>query len=310
MGRELRRVPLDFNHPLREVWVGYINPHPGPVSCLACDGTGYSPRAKLFSDQWYGNAPFDPVEYGATPLTVDNPRILALAERNVAHSPGFYGADQYAVRREQHRLFRDCFRGHWSHHLIQADVDALIEDDRLWDFTRVPRTPEQVEAVKAKMAAGGNSWLPESNGYTPTADEVNQWSIGGMGHDSINRWICIKARCARESVPVECQVCNGEDVWGSDEARSLYESWESYEPPTGPGYQLWETTSEGSPVSPVFATLDELCAYAESHCTVIGTVGSSGSVTKTAAEWRAMLGSDSGLVTHAEQVGDRTMVFF
>ena len=30
------------------------------------------------------------------------------------------------------------------------------------------------------------------------------------------------------------------------------------DPPNGDGYQLWETTSEGSPVSPVFESIDAL----------------------------------------------------
>jgi hypothetical protein len=31
--------------------------------------------------------------------------------------------------------------------------------------------------------------------------------------------------------------------------------------PTGPGYQLWETTSEGSPISPVFESPEELAQW-------------------------------------------------
>ncbi len=34
-----------------------------------------------------------------------------------------------------------------------------------------------------------------------------------------------------------------------------------YDPPKGDGYQCWETTSEGSPISPVFKTLDDLCDW-------------------------------------------------
>lgn len=34
-----------------------------------------------------------------------------------------------------------------------------------------------------------------------------------------------------------------------------------HDPPKGDGYQCWESTSEGSPISPVFKTLDELCAW-------------------------------------------------
>lgn len=39
------------------------------------------------------------------------------------------------------------------------------------------------------------------------------------------------------------------------------------EPPEGSGYQLWETTTEGSPLSPVFRTLEELCDWCESNAT-------------------------------------------
>ena len=34
-------------------------------------------------------------------------------------------------------------------------------------------------------------------------------------------------------------------------------------PPLGDGYQLWETTSEGSPMSPVFETPEELAEWLE-----------------------------------------------
>ena len=33
------------------------------------------------------------------------------------------------------------------------------------------------------------------------------------------------------------------------------------EPPTGEGWQVWETVSEGSPISPVFATPEELARH-------------------------------------------------
>ena len=42
------------------------------------------------------------------------------------------------------------------------------------------------------------------------------------------------------------------------------------EPPAGEGYQLWETTSEGSPLSPVFSSLEELCAWASDNTTLFG----------------------------------------
>lgn len=57
-------------------------------------------------------------------------------------------------------------------------------------------------------------------------------------------------------------------------------------PPKGEGYQLWETTSEGSPVSPVFETLDELCEWCESNYTVFADIKAS------KEQWKEMLNAD------------------
>jgi len=73
---------------------------------------------------------------------------------------------------------------------------------------------------------------------------------------------------------------------------ALCEDWKNYDPPTGEGYQLWETTSEGSPISPVFETLDDLCAWAEENASTFGSFRTS------KEEWRQML--DDGLVYHKE----------
>jgi len=43
-----------------------------------------------------------------------------------------------------------------------------------------------------------------------------------------------------------------------------------FDPPTGKGYQVWETCSEGSPISPVFDTPEALAGYAVENCTVFG----------------------------------------
>lgn len=43
------------------------------------------------------------------------------------------------------------------------------------------------------------------------------------------------------------------------------------EPPKGEGYQLWETTTEGSPLSPVFPSLEELCDWAAGSATLYGS---------------------------------------
>lgn len=127
MGRELKRVPLDFVWPENKPWQGYLNPHYAKIhDCPACAGSGSSPGAQRLKDQWYGNAPFRPEDRGSTPFPPTHPAVRAFAERNVAHSPEYYGNDEAAILREARRL-ADLFNRAWSHHLNADDVAALID---------------------------------------------------------------------------------------------------------------------------------------------------------------------------------------
>lgn len=235
MGREIKRVALNFDWPLNQTWAGYLNPfYQYCHKCSYCEGTGFSPAAKRINDQWYGNAPFSPSETGSQLLTIKTPVVRAFAERNCKHAPDFYGSSEQSVVREAQRLV-DMWNLEWCHHLEQADVDALLEKGRLYDLTR--------------------------DGHIPTVVEVNEWSIGGfLGHDSINHWTCVQAKCERLGIQQNCKHCNGSgEQWDTQSHKYLYDTWEDIEPPQGEGWQLWETVSEGSPISPVF-TNDEAFA--------------------------------------------------
>lgn len=263
MGRELKRVPLNFSWPLSKIWSGYQNPHYEGhcTDCPHCEG-GYSPEYKALEKRWYGYVPFKPEDRGSVPFAHDHPKVWAFAERNVAHSPSYYGCGLDAVRREAMRL-AELFNSSWNHHLNADDVAALIKADRLWDFTRTPRTDKQRALVAKRLATGKhNSWLPRSNGYIPTPQEVNEWSIAGFGHDSSNCWIVCKAECERQGKPHTCSHCKGEaSVWDSKANKTRANRWRRKEPPRGVGYQIWETVSEGSPISPVFKTPEALADW-------------------------------------------------
>lgn len=225
MGRELRRVRLDFDWPLDVVWKGFCNPYRG-TPCRPCDGSGYSPEAKRLGDDWY---------------------------------------DLEGTGRR------------WSDRITQDETDALVAASRLHDLTH-------------RWTDG--RWV--ATGHHPTADEVNAWARGpGFGHDAINRWICVEARCARLGYPVECALCRGDgELWCSPKFKRLRDAWRPTPPPRGRGFQLWSTTTEGHPMTPVFRTLDALCAHAAAHVTTFGEAKTS------AAEWARMLGA--GLVVHRE----------
>lgn len=247
MGREIKRVPLDFDWPLKKVWSGFINPHwQYAQPCRDCDESGYSPEAKWWADAWYGQADgYEPSITGSRPLTPDDEAVRLFARRNVENSPEFYGsATDLAIAREAMRLI-DLWNKRWAYHLDQDDVQALVDNNRLWDFT--------AEFIP------GQGWQAKEPPYIPTAAEVNRWNILAVGHDSINQWVCVEARVKQLGYELDCRTCQGEGhLWPSPKTKAAYEAWEPQEPPAGDGWQVWETVSEGSPISPVFATAEGL----------------------------------------------------
>lgn len=248
MGREIKRVPLGFDAPLHEVWSGYLMPQAlHEEKCTPCDGSGYSSDARHLHDLWYGYTPFDPADTGSVRLTAETPAVRAFAERNIARSPEYYGSGERVIVREASRL-AELWNGMWSHHLDQDDVDALIEGGRLWDFTHT--------------WTKGKGWVPIEPAPAVTAEQVNTWSLNGFGHDAINCGIVIRAKCNRLGVVELCSRCTGHGSAEKYEGqRAEAEAWRKSEPPSGDGWQLWETVSEGSPISPVFASADELASW-------------------------------------------------
>lgn len=251
MGREVKRVEWDFAWPLHKVWGGFLKPsYLREEKCMMCDGGGWSPYAQNLQDRWYGNAPFDPSETGSAPFTPETPQIRARAERHVSRSPSFYrhfGNDVDVVGREAWRL---CvlFNGAWSHHLSQRDVDVLVAAGRLRDFTHT--------------WTRGIGWEPIEPAPVVTAEQVNLWSLGGLAHDSVNCWTVVKAACKRAKQRSTCRYCNGRGtVEKYPGQRAQAKAWEPTPPLPGDSWQLWETVSEGSPVSPVFDTAEELATW-------------------------------------------------
>lgn len=81
----------------------------------------------------------------------------------------------------------------------------------------------------------------------------------------------------------ECSESASYCVFHNPELRKLWYQ----EPPKGEGYQLWETTTEGSPKSPVFERLEELSAWCEINATTFA------SYKATKEKWFEMLSNDS-----------------
>lgn len=222
MGREARRVPLDFNWPQGETWHGYLTPdrlHEQP--CPDC-------------------------RHGGTPA-YDWLQKVAYTIAGLADD-----ADQEARGRAMHPYLEPLRAISYGgmHDLSDPRpgvqfaefADGLCSDvDRFLgrDVYRMHR---------ALIDAAG---LPDDWGLCPTCN----------GHASIEKYPGQRAEA---------------------------EAWEPTEPPTGDGWQMWETTSEGSPISPVFATADALATW-------LADTGASlfGSTTAPREQWyRIITGED------------------
>jgi len=216
MGREIRRVPLDFDWPLKKVWSGFVNPwYEFCKRCEACDGTG---------------------------LNLESARI----ER------AWYDFEGLGVK--------------WCYGITQDEVRALVKAGRISDLTHRYQVDR---SGRGWVPTWVPQWVPVKIGRRlpvlqyPTPVGVNAWAKSGcLGHDTINQGICVKTRCKRLGVWGYCEVCGGDgDVWKPSRAEGEAEDWKETPPPEGEGWQLWETVSEGSPVSPVFATKEEFAEY-------------------------------------------------
>ena len=113
--------------------------------------------------------------------------------------------------------------------------------------------------------------------------------IGRLGHDSIDVWSASKKIIKAAGLPSRwgiCAHCKGTAV--DSRVAKAASRWRSKEPPRGSGWQLWETTSEGSPKSPVFASADELATWCEVNATTVGD----GKATKE--QWLRMFSTPDG----------------
>lgn len=214
MGRILKRVALDFDWPLNEIWKGYINPH--YKACPDCEN-GYTP---------------------------DHRWLDAIV------------------------------------HVLMLAGEAGIEDRPLHPWLR------ELALAPSQRPTPGMAKLTEGLAGRPPDRP--------FGHDSIDNWSASKKIIEAAGLDPEtwgiCSTCKGSAIDPSVEV--AYEAWKEEEPPAGEGYQLWENTTEGSPQSPVFATLNELCEWAAQNATTFG------SYTASAQEWKQMLGED--FVHHQE----------
>jgi len=91
------------------------------------------------------------------------------------------------------------------------------------------------------------------------------------GHDGCDEYAAVKKILKAAGLPRTwgyCKHCKGH---GDDPTtRAASKAWKPTEPPKGKGWQLWDTTGDDCPTSPVFASAEELAVWCEKHATTFG----------------------------------------
>lgn len=117
----------------------------------------------------------------------------------------------------------------------------------------------------------GHNVIPSPDMADLTEGLAGRRSRLPFGHDAIDRWNAVDKIVAAAGLDPKvwgvCQTCGGECI--HPDHKEAFEAWEEKQPPVGQGWQVWETVSEGSPISPVFKTAEECAAWVEKyeHCT-------------------------------------------
>jgi hypothetical protein len=130
------------------------------------------------------------------------------------------------------------------------------------------------------------SGLYHSHGVAPSADLAElTGALAGrpagrfIGHDALDNWAAkkkiIQAAGLNPKKWGTCPTCRGDGI--DPDVRAQHNRWRRKNPPRGKGWQLWETVSEGSPVSPVFETPEALAEWCADNTTAAGS--------GTYAEW-------------------------
>lgn len=275
--RELKRVPLDFDCPVGATWQPLIDrpKHHSLPPCPDCSkpaadmghsyygghGDGLSPGARAIQEMWYAS-------FIASPM-------------------------------REHVTLRG--------HIGQKELDLLIKDEH---FTTVIDCPEGCKRVGQRekpeevtpnwwktdcKECGGSGWTRKV--LEPTLEEVNEaTAAGGMFNDlAVGNYALLNVRCELLGIEKYCPTCEGHGDIATAELRKEIDEWEPPSLPEGPGYMLWQTISEGGPVSPVFETLDELAEWLADHSSIAGA-------TFTKAEWIKVCGGDTAVNIHTQEL--------
>lgn len=144
--------------------------------------------------------------------------------------------------------------------MVGEDVDSQQRDRELHPYLELQNRPYSFVgksriAIEPRPSADAAEFAAVLAGSPPD---------GLFGYGSSGHWRATDAVVKAAGLPENwgtCPTCAGSGEVATPEQKAANEAWEPTEHPTGPGYQLWQTVSEGGPVSPVFAEPEQLADW-------------------------------------------------
>lgn len=226
MGREVKRVALDFEWPMKKTWKGYID---NPFADKTCTNPQCSQGQTALG--WY----IQSLCYALFKAAADQ----------------HHGNDIHPWTRE-----------------IAPAADKMAFPGG--------KHPEGLDEFVAGLCD------EKVEGFFPSG--LLSGSARGSNYDLMRN---LFEKAGLKDIHY-CKVCDGTGM--QPEFNEQFEAWEDTEPPAGEGWQMWETTSEGSPMSPVFETPEKLARWlSDTRASSFGAMGG------TYDQWLAMINQGSSI---------------
>jgi hypothetical protein len=113
----------------------------------------------------------------------------------------------------------------WCHKLTEVEIEALVKGGRIKDVSGFVGYYDDEKQVWMKW--DGKEKVECERPEMPTPEQVNAWEQGsrGFGHDSINKWICVKARAEHLGVYGSCEHCQDGQVYDEPKAKAALQLW-------------------------------------------------------------------------------------
>lgn len=117
----------------------------------------------------------------------------------------------------------------WCDYLTDVEVEALVKGGRLSDLMdswySYDEERDVWKCMDTSLPRDQREWVECKKPKMPTADEVNSWNKNGMGHDAINRWICVEARAKHLGIYGHCDHCDEGYIYDEDKAKVGLQLW-------------------------------------------------------------------------------------